>query len=95
MSQVTVQGHGIDVTEGLRQCVDKYFAHVLHTSKHIESVHVMLTVEHKDHHASATVHVKGHEFFAKATSDDMYRSVHDLSKKLIRQIKDYEDKSWG
>jgi putative sigma-54 modulation protein len=44
-------------------------------------------VEHDDHYASAHVLDKGHDFFVKADSENMYKTIDLVVKKLEAKIK--------
>ena len=57
--QLTVTGHHIDVTEALRNYVDKRLAKLERHFDHMTDIHCILTVEKLRHKAEATVHVGG------------------------------------
>ena len=43
-------------------------------------------VEHKEHVSDVLVTHRGKQFFAKTSSDDMYKSIDQVLKKLEHQI---------
>lgn len=90
-----ISGHHLEVTEPLQEYAkqklafkqEKYY-------DNITQINITLRVEHLEQSAEAEIHMGGtkHPIFAKSTTDDMYKSIDDLSHKLSSQIKKYHDK---
>ena len=86
--QLTVSGHHIDVTDGLRKHVEDKFEKLQRHIDHITNVDVTLVVEKASHKAEANLHVS-------AESDDMYAAIDALADKLDRQIIKHKEKQRG
>ncbi len=93
--QLTVSGHHIDVTEGMRTHVDEKFEKLQRHIDHITKIEVTLVVEKQVHKAEASLHVSGADLFASAESDDMYAAIDALADKLDRQIIKHKEKHRG
>lgn len=93
--QLTVSGHHIDVTDGLRNHVEDKFEKLQRHIDHITNVEVTLVVEKASHKAEANLHVSGADLFASAESADMYAAIDALADKLDRQIIKHKEKQRG
>ena len=93
--QLTVSGHHIDVTDGLRKHVEDKFEKLQRHIDHITNVDVTLVVEKASHKAEANLHVSGADLFASAESDDMYAAIDALADNLDRQIIKHKEKHRG
>ena len=93
--QLTVSGHHIDVTDGLRGHVTEKFEKLQRHIDHITNIEVTLIVEKQVHKAEANLHVSGADLFASAESDDMYAAIDSLADKLDRQIIKHKEKHRG
>ncbi len=93
--QLTVSGHHIDVTDGMRTHVDEKFEKLQRHIDHITKIEVTLVVEKQVHKAEASLHVSGADLFASAESDDMYAAIDALADKLDRQIIKHKEKHRG
>ncbi len=90
--QINISGHHVDVTEAMRQYVLEKFDKLARHSEQITNVHVILEVEKNRQTAEATIHVKGGELFADATSEDLYAAIDMLIDKLDRQLIKHKEK---
>lgn len=90
--QINLAGHHVEITEPMRDSVNKKFAKLERHFDHINNVYVVLTVEKLSQIAEATVHLTGTEVHAKAENDDMYTSIDSLVNKLDKQILKYKGK---
>ncbi len=90
--QLTVTGHHIDVTEALRNYVDKRLARLERHFDHMTDIHCVLTVEKLRHKAEATVHVGGGTIHADSIEENMYAAIDMLVDKLDRQVKKFKEK---
>lgn len=93
--QLTVSGHHIDITGGMRTHVDEKFKKLQRHIDHITNIEVTLVVEKQVHKAEASLHVSGADLFASAESDDMYAAIDALADKLDRQIIKHKEKHRG
>lgn len=93
--QLTVSGHHIEITEGLRSHVAAKFEKLQRHIDHITNVEVTLVVEKANHKAEANLHVSGADLFASAVNDDMYAAIDALADKLDRQIIKHKEKHRG
>ncbi len=84
--QLTVSGHHIDITEGMRIHVTEKFDKLQRHIDDVTKVVVTLIVEKQGHKAEANLHLAGADLFATAESDDMYAAIDALADKLDRQI---------
>jgi len=90
--QITTNGHHLEVTEALQQYVESKLERLNNHHDRITSVHVILSVEHLEQKAEATVHVSGKDLFADATSEDLYAAIDKLADKLDRQLIKHKEK---
>ena len=93
--QMTISGHHIDVTDGLRTHVHDKFEKLQRHIDHITNIEVTLIVEKQSHKAEANLHVSGADLFASAENDDMYAAIDALADKLDRQIIKHKEKHRG
>ena len=93
--QLTVSGHHIEVTDGLRNHVSDKLQKLQRHIDHITNVAVTLIVEKQVHKAEATVHISGADLFASCESDDMYAAIDAMADKLDRQVIKHKEKHRG
>lgn len=93
--QLTVSGHHIDITDGLRNHVNDKFQKLQRHIDHITNIEVTLIVEKQGHKAEGNLHISGADLFASAESDDMYAAIDALAEKLDRQIIKHKEKHRG
>ncbi len=90
-NNVTISGHHVEVTPALEKTINDMLHKLQHKFDHITTVHVTLKIDSIHPHlqqAEAELYLCGKKepLFAKATSADMYDSLHKLRDKLDRQI---------
>lgn len=90
--QINISGHHVEITDAIRQHVLDKFQKLERHFEHITSIQVILEVEKNRQTAEATVHIKGGELFADATSDDLYAAIDAIVDKLDRQILKHKEK---
>jgi putative sigma-54 modulation protein len=90
--QLTLTGHHLEVTDSLRQYVEKKLDRVVRHFDQVIDVHCTLTVEKLTHRAEATLHVPGGAIHADASEGHMYAAIDALSDKLDRLVKKHKDK---
>jgi len=97
MVQIIIKTHHVDITDSIKDYVDKKLSKLDHLFDKIEEIQVDLDVEtfpnEEDRQiVSATVLVPGSALIAKESSKDLYSSVDGMVDKLQRQLKKYKDK---
>jgi len=91
--QLSITGRHLDVTTALREYVTNKISRLERHNDHITNVRVVLTVDKLVQNAEAIVHAGGgHEIFADAASDDLYKAIDALSDKLDRQLIRHKEK---
>ena len=93
--QLKITGHHIEVTDALRDHITRKLEKIKRHFDQVLNIHVVLTSERAFKIAEATVHVAGHDFFAKDEKDDMYAAIDSMVDKLDRQILKYKEKVRG
>jgi putative sigma-54 modulation protein len=93
MVAIQFSGHGVGVTQGLHDFTTEKFARVQKHASNATSVHIFFNVNKLSQEAEATIHIPGHEIYAKAESEDMYKTIDLLASKVIRQLDKYKEKS--
>jgi putative sigma-54 modulation protein len=94
-SPIRIIGHNLDLTDSLKDYVNKRFQKLQTHFSNIVDIHVALSLERIDHKmqhkAKAQILLpKKHSIVAEETSEDMYASIDLLMAKLDRQIKDFK-----
>lgn len=90
--QINITGHHIEVTEALRNYVDKRFARLQRHYDNITHAHVVLTVEKQRQKAESTLNLSGADIFATSEHEDMYAAIDGLVDKLDRQVLKHKEK---
>lgn len=90
--QINLSGHHVEITDALRDYVEKKLGRLERHFDNITQAHVILNLEHERRQAEAELHVSGGTLFATAESDDMYAAIDALTDKLDRQIKKHKEK---
>lgn len=83
---VNISGNHFYVSDALRQFTKTKVCHALENYIDTSYVDVVLTVDNKAHVAVANIVFLGKEIEASGRSDDMYRSVTDMSEKLEKLV---------
>ncbi len=93
MSTIQITGRHVEITQPIRDYVEKKLGKMERHFDHVTQIHVILSVEKTDHKAEATVHASGHaDLFAEAKEANMYAAIDGLSEKLTRQITKHKEK---
>lgn len=93
MLPIQLSGHGVEITQTLRDFINKKFSRLQKHCERITSIHVFFNVNKLMHGAEATLHVPGFEICAEAETDDMYKTIDLLVDRLVRQIDKHKGKS--
>jgi len=87
-----LRGHNIEVTESLREYVEKKVSRIEKYFDTLPAVEVQVTlrVSKADHTVEITLPLNGMMLRAEETSEDMYASIDLVVEKLERQIRKYK-----
>lgn len=77
-----ISGINIEVTEALRDYVEKKLERIFRHADGVISTTVTLSVDKLDHKAEADVHLSGKDLHVEHTAADMYAAVDTLMDKL-------------
>lgn len=92
MTPIQISGHKVEITPTLHDFINKKFGRIAKHSDHITTIHIFLSVSKRAQAAEATIHIPGHEVYAKAESEDMYKTIDLLLAKVVRQLDKYKEK---
>lgn len=84
--QINISGHHLELTSAIKDYVENKFQKLARHNDRISLINVILTVVKLDQRAEATLHADGKDFFADASSEDLYAAIDQLSDKLDRQL---------
>lgn len=90
--QISISGQNINLTDSLREYVDKKIGRLQRHLDRITQTHVVLKVEKRRHLAHADVHVSHGELYASAEAETMYAAIDELSDKLDQQARKHKEK---
>jgi putative sigma-54 modulation protein len=90
-----ITGKQLDLTDALKDFITERFENVRKHSNKITHAHVTCELTKDEQIAEARLHIPGTEIFAKASSDNMYKSIDLLIDKIIKQIDKYREKHEG
>lgn len=98
--RIEVRGRNIEVTEELREAIEKRFARVGKQVSDLATLEVELTEEKNPaisdrEVAEATLYLKGATLRAREASPDMLHSIHELAEDIRRQVKRDREKRRG
>ena len=93
MVAIQFSGHGVGITQGLHDFTTEKFERVQKHAHGITSLHVFFSVNKLSQEAETTIHIPGHEVYAKAESEDMYKTIDLLIDKVIRQLDKHKEKA--
>lgn len=91
--QITISGQQIELTDALHKYVSEKIGRIQKHFDNVTHTNVVLRVEKMRHRAEATLHVKGAQFHAVASGEDMYAAIDSLSDKINRQVIKYKEKT--
>lgn len=93
MIPIQYTGHNVEISQTVRDYVEKRFQRLQKHANRITSLHVIFNADKLLQIAEATVHIPGSEIYARAESEDMYKTIDLLANKLLRQIDKQKGKS--
>jgi putative sigma-54 modulation protein len=90
--KIIIRGKHIEITDAIRNYVEKRLSKVDKYFDHILEVIVTLSVEKNRQIVEVTLQAKRALIRAELETDDMYTSIDKVVDKLERQIKKYKEK---
>ena len=84
---IEITGINVDITEALKELSEKKLTKLATFDANIMRVHLVFKLEGHEHNARATVHTKGENLIAQASSKDMYKTIDLILDKLVHQMK--------
>jgi len=98
--KIQVRGRNTEVTDELREAVEKRFARVGEQISELATLEVELSEEKNpaiadNQVAEATIYLKGATLRAHESSPDMLHSIHELAEDIRRQVKRHREKRRG
>jgi len=90
---IQLTGHHIEITTILRDYVTNKFKHLAKHADRITSIHVVLDVIKLRQLAEARLHIPNAEIYAKAESENMYKTIDLLIAKLVRQLEKFRGRN--
>lgn len=82
----------LETSEPIRRLIEEKVEKLRTHLGNMVDIHVNLKIEKLNHIAEATVHTRGHTFFALSTAEDMYVAIDRMIDKLDRQLIKYKEK---
>lgn len=80
--QINITGHHVEITDGIREAVKQKLTKLNNHFPDIQTVDVIVTVDKNVQVAEANTHFLGKDFSAKASTDELYKSIAEMSSKL-------------
>ena len=84
--EVTVKGHHLNVTDSIRDYVNKRLKKVENHFRQPTKVEVILQKEKTSFQSEATIYGRKVSIHAKSEAPDMFSAIDSMSSKLDRQI---------
>ncbi|RKO65771.1 ribosome hibernation-promoting factor, HPF/YfiA family [Desulfofundulus salinus] len=90
--KVQVRGRNVEVTNALKEYVEKRLGKLVKYLDLIEEAQVTLTVEKDSHRVEVTIPINGIILRGEESTGDMYASIDLVVEKLEKQIERYKGK---
>ena len=95
--RIEVRGRNVEVTDELREAVQKRFGRIGRQVSDLARLEVELSEERNPsiadrHVAEATMHLKGVTLHAREASPEMLHSIKALAEDMRRQVKRHREK---
>ncbi|MDE0310417.1 MAG: ribosome-associated translation inhibitor RaiA [Acidiferrobacterales bacterium] len=84
--EITITGHHMNITDSVREYVNKRLKKVGNHFRHPTKVDVILHKEKSTFQSEATVHARKVYIHAKSEAPDMFKAIDAMSSKLDRQV---------
>lgn len=91
--KVTVTGRKIDITEGIRNHLDRKMEKPLQELGDATDVHVALSVEKHRHFAEITVKTKGFTVHSEEETNDLYVAMDNAVEKIEKQLRKHKERA--
>lgn len=91
--KITITGRHIEITDAIREHLDRKLEKSFHELEDAVDVHVALAVEKYRHFAEITVKSKGFTVHATEETDDLYNAIDNALAKMEKQIKKHKDRA--
>jgi len=98
--RIEVRGRNLEVTEELREHVNKRFARTARQVSELARLEIELYEERNPsitdrYVAEATLYLKGKTVRAREATPEMLHSIHELAEDVRRQVKRHREKRRG
>ena len=95
--RIEIKGRHTEVTDDLREAIEKRFARVGRQVSDLAQLEIELSEERNPsiayrYVAEATLHLKGVTLRAHEASPDMLHSIHEIAEDVRRQVKRHREK---
>jgi putative sigma-54 modulation protein len=95
--RIEIRGRNLEVTEELREHIEKRFARVGKQVSDLATLDIELSEERNPSNpnryaAEATLQLKGKTLRAREASPEMMHTVHELAEDIRRQVKRHREK---
>lgn len=90
--QINFTGDNFEITPQLKELTLKKFDRLTRHFDRITSIQVIFSVQKLTQRAESIINLPGDQIHASAESDDLYRSIDLLVKKLDSQVRKYKEK---
>ena len=95
--RIEIRGRNVEVTEELREHVEKRFRRIGNQVSELAQLDVELSEERNpsiadSQVAEATLHLKGVTLRAHEASPEMMHTIHELAEDMRRQVKKHREK---
>lgn len=84
--EISITGHHLNVTDSLRNYVNKRLKKVENHFRQPTKVDVILHKEKSSFQSEATIHARKVSIHAKSEASDMFTAIDAMSNKLDRQV---------
>ncbi len=91
--KLTVTGRKIEITEGIKEHLEKKISKTIHDLGDAADVHVALTVEKHRHFAEVTVKSKGVTVHSEEETDDLYMAMDTALDKIEKQLRKHKSRA--
>lgn len=91
--KLTVTGRNIDITDAIRDHLDRKMQKTINELGEKADVHVALSVEKHRHFAEITVKTKGFTVHSEEETNDLYQAMDNALTKIEKQLRKHKDRA--
>ena len=84
--KINVNGHHIDITEGMRSIAEKKFNKLSKRFDSIDTINITVKVERKEQHIEAKAIYLGDSVSVSSSDNDYYAAIDQAAKKLTKSL---------